>query len=73
MHRKFFHLGVESYSSFYNYYNDLPVIMGNVTCDGTESRLTDCYYTEVTIADEYYRPVSLECTDEGRFLGLLSR
>ena len=72
VHRQFFHLGVESYSTYYNYYDDLPVIMSNVTCDGTESRLTDCYYTDVSITDEYYRPVSLECTDEGRFLALLS-
>lgn len=61
------YLGVESYSYYYNYHYDLPLVMSNVTCVGDESRLIDCYYDDEN-ADEYTFPVTLECTAQGKSL-----
>jgi hypothetical protein len=45
-------------STNYDYSTDLPVVMSNVECVGTESRLIDCPYTTGGSGS----PVSLRCT-----------
>ena len=55
---------VYSISSPYSGYNDenLPVVMSNVNCLGTESRLIDCSYNTGGSGS----PVSLRCTYDGQ-------
>ena len=55
-------LGTSSY--YYGYTGNLTVVMSNVQCVGTESRLIDCSYTSGGSGS----PVSLECSSEGKQL-----
>ena len=47
-----------TYSYYYGYDNNLPVVMSNVSCDGNESRLVDCSYSTGGSGS----PVSLRCS-----------
>ena len=49
-------------SYFYGHDENLPVVMSNVNCLGTESRLIDCSYN----IGGSGLPVSLQCTYDGK-------
>ena len=54
--------GVSPYSYYDDYrFEGFPVVISNVTCEGTESRLIDCPYTTGGSGS----PVSLECSYSG--------
>ena len=53
-------------TSYYSYNDDFPVVMSNVQCVGTESRLIDCPYTSGGRALGRGSLVSLKCSSTGR-------
>ena len=55
--------GIGTESSYYNYNDDLPVVVSDVQCAGTESRLIDCPYTSGGNGSL----VSLWCSSMSRF------
>ena len=54
----------EAYSRFYNYNEDLPTIVSNVNCIGTEQKLIDCPYTIGNFTVTTRNLATLQCSSD---------